>query len=66
MNFFYISLSFFILFSFHKKKEKKNSVAGSFVLFLGFPAFATGIHFQWIKNSKASRPGAMVKLIVIK
>ena len=56
----------FYLFSFHKKKRKKNSAAGSFVLFSGFPAFAAGIHFHWIKNSKASRSGAMVKLIVIK
>ena len=35
-----------IFFSFHIKKKKKV-VAG---LFLGCPAFAAGIHFQWIKN----------------
>ena len=36
-----------IFFSFHVKK--KEVVAG---LFLGCPAFAAGIHFQWIKNSE--------------
>ena len=51
----YFIIIYFILFSFHKKKV----VAG---LFLGCPAFAAGIHFQWIKNSKASSSGSVGKL----
>ena len=54
VNLFYISLSFFILFSY-----KKKVVAG---LFLGCPASATGTHFQWIKNSKANSSGSVGKL----
>ena len=43
-----------IFYSFHikKKKKKKRVVAG---LFLGCPAFATRIHFQWIKNSEGKQ-----------
>ena len=48
-----------IFFSFHIKKKKKKVVAG---LFLGCPASAAGIHFQWIKNSKASSSGSVGKL----
>ena len=43
-----------IFFSFHIYiKKEKNSAAGS-LLFLCCPVFtfATGIHFQWIKNSR--------------
>ena len=32
--------------------KKKKAVAG---LFLGIPAFAAGIHFQWIKNSEGKQ-----------
>ena len=59
---FIILQSFFLSFISLLKKKKKNSAAGSFVLFLGFPAFAVGIHFQWIKNSKASSSGSVGKL----
>ena len=54
-----------IFFSFIKKKKKKKVVVG---LFLGCPAFAAGIHFQWIKNSKGKKfsTGYVGKLIVIK
>ena len=38
-----------IFFSFHIQKKV---VAG---LFLGCPAFAVGIHFQWIKNSEGKQ-----------
>ena len=37
-----------IFFSFHIYIKKGKVVAG---LFLGCPAFAAGIYFQWIKNS---------------
>ena len=47
-----------IFFSFHIKKKKKVVA----VLFLGCPASAAGIHFQWIKNSKASSSGSVGKL----
>ena len=40
----YFTVIFFLV-SFQKKK-KKVAVG----LFLGCPAFAAGIHFQWIKN----------------
>ena len=39
-----------IFFSFHIKEKKV--VAG---FFLGYPAYATGIHFQWIKNSEGNQ-----------
>ena len=58
---FIILQSFFLSFI-SLLKKKKNSAAGSFVLFLGFPAFAAGIHFQLIKNSKASSSGSVGKL----
>ena len=53
-----------IFFSFISKK--KNKVAAG--LFLGYPAFAAGIHFQWIKNSEGKQfsTGSVGKLIVIK
>ena len=41
-EFLYISLSFFLV----------SIVAG---LFLGCPAFAAGIHLQWIKNSEGKQ-----------
>ena len=41
-----------IFFSFHIKKKKRKVVAG---VFLGCPAFAAGIHFQWIKNSEGKQ-----------
>ena len=44
---YFIVIFFVILFSFQKKKKGGKVVAG---LFLGCPAFAAGIHFQWIKN----------------
>ena len=47
---YFIVIFFIILFSFQKKKKKV--VAG---LFLGIPAFAAGIHFQWIKNSEGKQ-----------
>ena len=52
------------LFYFHFIKKKKV-VAG---LFLGCPAFAAGIHFQWIKNSegKQSSTGSVENLTMIK
>ena len=56
VNFFYISLSFFIFSSY--KKKKKNSVAGLFLCAI----FAAGIHFQWIENFKASSSGSVGKL----
>ena len=51
-----------IFFSFIKKKKV---VAG---LFLGCPAFAAGIHSQWIKNSEGKQfsTGYVGKLTVIK
>ena len=49
MNFFYISLSFFILFSFQKKKKKQCCRIVS-LLFLCCSVFAIGIHSQWIRN----------------
>ena len=56
-----------IFFSFHKKKKKrkKKVVAG---LFLGCPASAAGIHFQWITNSEGKQfsIGSVGKLTVIK
>ena len=49
VNFFYISLSFFlVLFNCKKKKV----VVG---LFLGCPAFVAGTHFQWVKNFESKR-----------
>ena len=61
---FIILQSFFLSFiSLLKKKKKKNSAAGS-LLFLCCPifTFVAGIHFQWIKNSKASSSGSVGKL----
>ena len=40
-----------IFFSFLIKKKRKVVVE----LFLGCPAFAAGIHFQWIKNSEGKQ-----------
>ena len=58
---FIILQSFFLSFiSLLKKKKKKRSAARLFSL--GFPAFAVRIHFQWIKNSKASSSGFVGKL----
>ena len=54
----YFIVIFFIFIS-YKKKRKKKVVVG---LFLGCPASAAGIHFQWIKNSKASSSGSVGKL----
>ena len=51
----YFIVIFLILFSYIKKKV----VAG---LFLGCSASTAGIHFQWIKNSKASSSGSVGKL----
>ena len=44
-------------------KKKKKSAAGS-LLFLCCPVFTfvAGIHFQWIKNSKASSSVSVGKL----
>ena len=52
-----------ILFSFQKKKKKVVAR-----LFLGIPAFAARIHFQWIKNSEGKQfsTGYVGKLVVIK
>ena len=53
-EFDFIFYCHFLFISYIKKKrEKKNSAAGS-LLFLCFPVFtfATGIHFQLIKNSR--------------
>ena len=46
-------LYFTVIFFSFRKKKKKNSAAGS-LLFLCCPVFTftTGIHFQWIKNSR--------------
>ena len=54
---FIILQSFFFL-SFIALLKKKVVVG----LFLGCPASAAGIHFQWIKNSKASSSGFVGKL----
>ena len=48
MNFFFISLSFFILFLFHKKKNQCCRIVS--LLFLCCPVFIAGIHSQWIRN----------------
>ena len=58
---FLLYLTVIFLVSFKKKKV----AAG---LFLGCPAFAAGIHFQWIKNSKGKQfsTGYVGKLTVIK
>ena len=52
----YFTVIFYFIFI---SKKKKKVVAG---LFLGCPASAAGIHFQWIKNSKASSLGYVGKL----
>ena len=56
---FIILQSIFLSFISLLKKKKKKVVAG---LSLGCPASAAGIHFQWIKNSKASSSGSVGKL----
>ena len=53
-----------IFFLFHFFLKKKVAVG----LFLGCPSVATGINFQWIKNSKGKQfsTGYVGKLSVIK
>ena len=58
-------LLYYCQFFFYFISKKKKVPAG---LFLGCPAFAVGIHSQWIKNfeGKQFSTGSVGKLTVIK